>query len=146
MAGERGDAWRETGAGDGERYSMGEGSSSPSASSELVSDSTQRASISCSSPNMHRVAIPKFIVEADGVLTVFRASVDRPGLPIVPPFEVEPPPVLDADSAATEDGLLSCTYCGFMADIAAGAAPGLCPHCGRRHWTAARQALLYKPR
>ncbi len=39
----------------------------------------------------HLGQVGRAYIESDGVLTVFRAKDERPGLPIVPPAEVEPP-------------------------------------------------------
>jgi uncharacterized membrane protein YcaP (DUF421 family)/predicted RNA-binding Zn-ribbon protein involved in translation (DUF1610 family) len=94
----------------------------------------------------HLGQVGRAYVEPDGKLTVFRAKDERPGLPIVPPFEIEPPPLLAGNEAAVADGLLSCTHCGLAADIAAGAKPGTCPNCGHAHWTAARREAAYKAR
>jgi uncharacterized membrane protein YcaP (DUF421 family) len=94
----------------------------------------------------HLGQVARAYVEPDGVLTVFRAKEERPGLPIVPPFEIEPPPVLAGNETAAADGLLSCTYCGFVANIAAGAKPGACLGCGHHHWTAARREAVYRAR
>lgn len=77
-------------------------------------------------------------VEADGVLTVFRSRGDRPGLPIVPPWEVEMPPQIVAHQIVTEQSKLVCSRCGHFSEVAAGSQPGECPHCGSVHWTTAR--------
>lgn len=65
-------------------------------------------------------------IESNGKLTVFRARHDsRPGLSIVPPWEVEVP-----EEAA--DGLLACLHCGTVQNH-----DGICLHCGHDRWTAA---------
>lgn len=92
----------------------------------------------------HLGQVGRAYVEPDGVLTVYRALKERPGLPIVPPFEVEPPPVVRADQPATSGGHLACTRCGTLREIAAGTSPGICPHCGNRRWTHARATALFK--
>jgi uncharacterized membrane protein YcaP (DUF421 family)/DNA-directed RNA polymerase subunit RPC12/RpoP len=92
----------------------------------------------------HLGQVGRAYVEPDGVLTVYRSLNERPGLPIVPPFEVEPPPVVHADRPAASGADLVCTRCGTLREIAAGASPGLCPHCGNRHWTEARATALFR--
>jgi uncharacterized membrane protein YcaP (DUF421 family) len=90
----------------------------------------------------HLGQVGRAYVEPDGVLTVFRAREERPGLPIVPPFEVEQPPVVHADAAATASDL-ACTRCGTLHQVAPAERPGLCPHCGNDHWTEARKLARY---
>lgn len=73
-------------------------------------------------------------VETDGVLTVFKSAPhSRPGLPIVPPWEIEHPQPLAADAPA--DGPLACLHCGFLAQPTQ---RGTCPNCGNDQWTLAR--------
>ena len=92
----------------------------------------------------HLGQVGRAYVEPDGVLTVYRALDERPGLAIVPPPEVEPPPLTFADSPAARAGDLACTRCGTLRAVASGARPGNCPHCGHSHWTQPRVAALYK--
>ena len=92
----------------------------------------------------HLGQVGRAYVEPDGKLTVYRALEARPGLPIVPPFEVEPPPMISADAQPTAGGNLVCTRCGTLQQIAPGASPGPCPHCGNQNWTAPRTAPLYR--
>ena len=92
----------------------------------------------------HLGQVGRAYIESDGVLTVFRAKDERPGLPIVPPAELEPPELVEADSPAPRSGTLTCTHCGTAREVEAGARPGACPHCGHRHWTAPRSGELYK--
>ena len=67
-------------------------------------------------------------VETDGVITVFKAEKANEGLSIVPPPEIERPPLLDAP-----DPHAVCTRCG--AHPRQGDA--LCGNCGGDQWTAA---------
>lgn len=80
----------------------------------------------------HLGQIAHAYVEADGRLSVFRNKVeDRPGLPIMPPWELEPP------QEATE-GSLACMKCGYLADHAQA-----CPNCGEERWTKAQVGDRY---
>ncbi len=92
----------------------------------------------------HLGQVGRAYVESDGALTVFRARKERLGLPIVPPFEIEPPAIFTADAPVAAAGPLACTTCGFVLEVAADTAPGLCPQCGRSHWTEPRTTALFK--
>lgn len=71
-------------------------------------------------------------VEADGRLTVFRRPADdRPGLSIVPPWEVTRPPEVSA-------GLRACLHCGALSQSG-----GVCPHCENETWTAAETSQRF---
>jgi uncharacterized membrane protein YcaP (DUF421 family) len=69
--------------------------------------------------------------EPSGNLTIFRHKKPRPGLPIVPPPEIEPHKQIDAKTAT---GPLTCMTCGHVneAPFEEG-----CPNCNRDHWTTA---------
>ncbi len=74
-------------------------------------------------------------MEAGGVISLFRFAVSRPGLPIVPPPEIDPPVRL-RDPARADAAC--CRGCGAVmpgTDIGADAA---CPHCGTQDWTLPR--------
>ena len=75
--------------------------------------------------------LDQVFLEADGHISLFRHDPPRPGLSIVPPVELSPPPRLEeAEGAAA-----CCTRCGLVAP-AEGALPDLpCPACGHRIWT-----------
>jgi uncharacterized membrane protein YcaP (DUF421 family) len=77
-------------------------------------------------------------IESGGALTVFRANGQpRPGLPIVPPWEIEPPTELRATDLVDSDTHLACLRCGNTVKFASAAAPGLCPNCAHDLWTPA---------
>jgi uncharacterized membrane protein YcaP (DUF421 family) len=92
----------------------------------------------------HLGQVGRAYVEPDGVLTVYRPLEARPGLAIVPPFEIEPPVLVAADAPATGNGALACTRCGTLQQLAAGMNPGNCPHCGNSHWTEPRFTARYQ--
>jgi uncharacterized membrane protein YcaP (DUF421 family) len=73
-------------------------------------------------------------VEPSGEITVFRRRDPKPGLPIVPPWEVRHPPVVGAAEQAS-GGILACLRCGTLRDP--GAATQRCTHCGHHKWTLA---------
>jgi uncharacterized membrane protein YcaP (DUF421 family) len=81
----------------------------------------------------HLGQVARAYVEADGALTVFRRREGpRPGLPIVPPWDIEKP-------AEATDGTLACLRCGTISDKA-----GACFHCGHTHWTEARAKARFE--
>jgi uncharacterized membrane protein YcaP (DUF421 family) len=80
----------------------------------------------------HLGQVARAYVEADGALTVFKFKGEPPpGLPIVPPWEIEVP-------TEPAGGPLACTRCGTLAENG-----GACPHCGHEHWRAARREPLF---
>ncbi|GGL84291.1 DUF421 domain-containing protein [Deinococcus aerolatus] len=80
--------------------------------------------------------------EQDGNLTIFRHSGDvPPGLAVVPPWDLEPPSVLDPD--LPQQGLVACLDCGRVERVG-----GLLPGCacgGTSGWTAATTDPLAGP-
>lgn len=70
-------------------------------------------------------------IETDGVLTVFKAEppLDA-GLPIVPPWEVHGPEVVELENAGTR--LLACMRCGTIT-LGGEAVPSL-PDCHHTKW------------
>lgn len=71
-------------------------------------------------------------LETDGGLTVFKADVTRPGLPIIPPWEIEIPE--EVKSGDISNGLLACRQCGTVEN----AALENCTHCGNDIWIRAK--------
>jgi uncharacterized membrane protein YcaP (DUF421 family) len=68
-------------------------------------------------------------MEPSGSLSVFAYSRPRPGLPIVPPQELDKPPSLDAASTCC------CASCGLIRDTSQRS----CSECGETDVAAARQ-------
>jgi uncharacterized membrane protein YcaP (DUF421 family) len=84
-------------------------------------------------------------VEADGAITVFRAQANeqRPGLPIVPPWEIEKPAKLMGDTTTRNALDLACMRCGTVSAVKAGSTPGRCPQCDNDEWTPAQHHPHY---
>jgi uncharacterized membrane protein YcaP (DUF421 family) len=91
----------------------------------------------------HLGQVANAYIEADGAITVFRARQPRPGLRIVPPWEIEKPILLAGDMSNEKGGELSCVHCGTTTGAGAHIAPGTCPHCGHSNWTPAATELRY---
>ncbi|GGR52733.1 DUF421 domain-containing protein [Deinococcus seoulensis] len=81
-------------------------------------------------------AVQRAYFEQDGNLTVFTHPHDPPpGLPVVPPWDLEPPPELGSDAARAFTGPLACLECGRTQN---GAQDGAGPcACGSDRWTPA---------
>jgi uncharacterized membrane protein YcaP (DUF421 family) len=76
--------------------------------------------------------------EPDGAVTTFRYDGDAPaGLPIVPPWEVQPPPKLSGASPIADSIQLACMRCGTRIDGGQRTVPGRCPTCEHDEWTPA---------
>lgn len=74
--------------------------------------------------------VSRAYLETDGSLTIFKAKKPRPGLPIVPPWEIEAPTDVVPDKA----GSAVCRKCGTTAQPNEKA----CPHCGHARWVKAQ--------
>ncbi len=78
-------------------------------------------------------------VEPNGAMSIFKREKNvPPGLPIVPPWEVERPKEIRADGKLDKAAILACLKCGTTAKVASGKAPGECPHCSHDRWTIAQ--------
>lgn len=91
----------------------------------------------------HLGQVAQGYIEADGNFTAFLAKNARPGLPIVPPWEISKPERIDAKDSLAEDVKLACLHCGNTVAFKAGSSPGACLHCEHEHWTRAQTELNY---
>lgn len=73
-------------------------------------------------------------LETDGALTIFKAGDSRPGLPIVPPWEIEAPAEIRFADITRETGPVACKQCGTIADLE----QSTCSHCDHDVWVPAR--------
>lgn len=84
--------------------------------------------------------VQRLYFEQDGNLSLFchpDAAQAPPGLPIVPPWDLEPPPPLRPG----EPGPAACLRCGRLRNVEQEGAPGPCT-CGGTAWTRARRDPL----
>lgn len=82
-------------------------------------------------------------LEADGSLTAFLAKEPRPGLSIVPPWEIEAPARIAAADARTSKAVLACLRCGTTSKattISTG-----CVECGHDQFTPAQDKQRFEP-
>lgn len=75
-------------------------------------------------------------LEAGGGLSVFRREHPRPGLALVPPDDVRPPPPM-TDPPGQPDAHACCTNCGALRLPASVLPDKPCRDCGRSRWTQA---------
>lgn len=73
-------------------------------------------------------------LETDGRLTIFKAKESRPGLPIVPPWEIEAPAEVKPADRAGYGSPIACRKCGTLADSDS----VTCPYCSHDVWVRAR--------
>ena len=80
-------------------------------------------------------------LEASGKLSIFRRENPRAGLPIVPPWEIEPPGTIAAGDPVPDGLDLACSTCGETVTKQVFLAEPACPRCGDEDWVlAARPA------
>lgn len=75
-------------------------------------------------------------VEANGQLSVFTYPAEevRPGLPVVPPYDVAEPRFFAAGEGGNGDADYSCRHCGETIHLHPGEPLPVCPHCGHKEW------------
>lgn len=81
-------------------------------------------------------------IEQGGQISVLRWPADEtpPGLPLIPPWDLEQPPKWHADALQHVDGIgFCCANCGLRP---AAAPPPRCPHCDCDEWTVAVHRAL----
>jgi uncharacterized membrane protein YcaP (DUF421 family) len=78
-------------------------------------------------------------LETNGAVSVFKRDGERPGLSIMPPWDVEEPQKVRAASRAAADMLLACIECGEVRPATRGATIDVCPTCGGEVWHPARE-------
>lgn len=83
--------------------------------------------------------IDRMYIEADGQVSVFPFATDevRPGLAVEPPWDLEAPTIIGADTALEDSGDYACRRCGSTLHAKAGASLGACPVCRSRNWIGA---------
>src|SRR5690606_30775234 len=83
-------------------------------------------------------------VETDGVVTVFLSRHDRPGLGIVPPWEIEPPQEVDSSTIGTAKLPYACVRCGTL-NADKGGALRNSSKCAHERWTRAATSGVKRP-
>lgn len=70
-------------------------------------------------------------LELDGEYSVFLYPPEkaRPGLPLIPPWDIAPPRKLKAGDLAPRDGYYGCNPCGDTIELSAGDALPACARC-----------------
>lgn len=77
--------------------------------------------------------------EIDGrnSIFLFEAGSEKPGLPIMPPWDIEMPDVVHAGGAAPQSALYACMRCGTTASFEQGQRVPPCSRCESDRWTRA---------
>jgi hypothetical protein len=75
--------------------------------------------------------VKRAFLEESAKISVFRYAPDdvRPGLPLVPPWDIKRPEGFGKDEVVTPDGYYSCAQCGETRFRRSGENFGACPHC-----------------
>ncbi len=92
--------------------------------------------------------VKRAYLEQSGQLSLFTfpPSEVRPGLPITPPWELRPPPGLDAGRGEADAGTYACLQCGDLRRLDGPAALPRCPRCDAGRWTpAVRDTFEHDP-
>ncbi len=95
--------------------------------------------------NLGQVA--RMYLETDGSVTHYPFPDDRAvaGLPVTPPWELEPPNEIKAGERLTESTQLGCSYCGHVIPAEQGKTVPRCPRCHRTDWVIASEAEQEDP-
>ncbi len=75
-------------------------------------------------------------LEVNGHMSVFLLPEEtvRPGLPIVPPWEIKRPSEMSAGQPLPQDGDYACSNCGNTQHFTKGTSPGICSICQKDKW------------
>lgn len=83
-------------------------------------------------------------IEADGGVAIYYYKTgERPGLPIVPPWDISKPLEIRAGDQSASGGPLACMHCGTVTAVPVKATPGRCANCDHDRWTPAQTGTLY---
>lgn len=88
--------------------------------------------------------VKRAFIEQSGTVSVFAFAPNhvRPGLPFVPPWDIEQPPFFDRGTSDAAPGEYACTTCGEKTTVGSESPLPACPHCKGTKWThAVRQPL-----
>jgi uncharacterized membrane protein YcaP (DUF421 family) len=82
-------------------------------------------------------------LEVNGKTSVFLVPAEavRPGLLIVPPWEISRPPEMNGDQPVPQDGDYACSNCGNTKRFIKGTPPGKCSVCQQEKWMLASVKL-----
>ncbi len=76
-------------------------------------------------------------LEQGGEITVFRKRPVTPGLQIVPPWDLDEPVRIQADTVIRNGTVVACIECGRILDIGDSIPLPDCPNCQGTQWTTA---------
>ena len=73
-------------------------------------------------------------METNGSLSVFRATLEKPGLSIVPPWDVREPRAFHSGEKAGNPGPFACSRCAATMAATEDNVLPTCPNCGGQVW------------
>ena len=82
-------------------------------------------------------AVRAAYLEPSGQFSFFTRSEPIPGLPIEPPWSIDPPPCLGPGEALPPAGAFLCTACALPLPADVPMTPDACPACAGQAWTRA---------
>jgi uncharacterized membrane protein YcaP (DUF421 family) len=94
----------------------------------------------------HLGQVARSYVESDGGLAIYLAKTPAPGLPIVPPWELEKPERLAPGDKVARAVTLACMRCGTTVRVAPKSNVEACANCGHEHLTYAQAAPQFEAR
>lgn len=81
-------------------------------------------------------------LEPSGQFSFFLHARPEPGLPIEPPWAIDPPPCIGPGEMVQQPPAMLCTSCALPLESSAKETPGVCPACSGRKWTKAVGGVL----
>lgn len=81
-------------------------------------------------------------MEPNGTISYYQHDPEdvRPGLPLTPPWDIQPPVTFRQGTPAPEGAYYGCGFCGQPVEFAAGETLPGCPRCGKGPWVRATSA------
>jgi uncharacterized membrane protein YcaP (DUF421 family) len=94
----------------------------------------------------HLGQVARAYVESDGGVAVFLSKKPTPGLPIVPPWEIEKPERFSVPDTVPRAATLACMKCGTTTHASSRTGLSACVHCGHEHFTYAQSEARFDAR
>lgn len=93
----------------------------------------------------HLGQVARAYIESDGGMAIYLAKRAVPGLPIVPPWEIEKPEVFRAPATVPRAAIFACMRCGATTNASSRTELQRCTHCGDDHFTIAQAEAKFDP-
>jgi|EndMetStandDraft_2_1072991.scaffolds.fasta_scaffold06594_3 uncharacterized membrane protein YcaP (DUF421 family) len=86
----------------------------------------------------HLGQVARAYIESDGGMAIYLAKEPVPGLPIVPPWEIERPEEFTVPHTVPHAATFACMKCGTTTSASSRTALAACTNCGHEHFTPAQ--------